>query len=337
MKFLNRTVKRALPRLLLALAIGTGASSLASAQDTWKPERPVEIIVPSAPGGGLDVTARAIQAVIQQSRLMDEATVVVNKPGGSTALGVVYLNEHPGEGEYVCVQAPPMLSNAIVGLSDIDIEDVTPLGLLFQEDIIFSVKGDSRFTNGTDVVKALLADPQSVTIGISSALGAHSHLAAALLMKAAGGDPSKLKIVVFGSGSEAATAVLGGHIDVAVTPASSVLGHKAAGTLRIIGVPSEKRGTGEMADVPTWKEQGIDYAFGNWRFVLGPKDMTPQQVVFWDDVLSKVVKTPEWEKLAATNGWTPDYRSSAELRDFLIKQREGLKSILGDLGMAPKT
>jgi putative tricarboxylic transport membrane protein len=208
---------------------------------------------------------------------------------------------------------------------------------LFEEDIIFSVKADSRFADGKGLVKQLLADPQSVTIGISSALGAHSHLAAALLMKAAGGDPSKLKIVVFGSGAEAATAVLGGHVDVAVTPASSVLGHKEAGTLRVIGVPSDKRGTGAMADVPTWKEQGVDYTFGNWRFVLGPKGMTSQQIAYWDDVLSKVVEQPDWKKLASANGWTPTYRTSADLRDFLIKQRADLKDILVELGMAPKS
>ena len=318
--------------MLAAVIISTGA---ANAQDAWKPDRPVEIIVPSAPGGGLDVTARAIQAVIQQNKLMDESTVVINKPGGSTALGVVYLNEHPGEGEYICIQAPPMVTNAIVGLSDINLGDVTPLGLLFQEDIIFSVKADSRFANGKDLVKALLADPQSVTFGISSALGAHSHLAAALLMKAAGGDPNSLKIVVFGSGAEAATAVLGGHIDVAVTPASSILGHKEAGTLRVIGVPSDQRGSGAMVDVPTWKEQGVDYSFGNWRFVLGPKGMTPQQIAFWDDIFAKVVKSPEWKKLTASNNWTPDYLPSVELRAFLIKQRDDLKIILAELGMAP--
>jgi putative tricarboxylic transport membrane protein len=332
-----RTVRPVLTSLLVAVTVGPALISGAAAQDPLAPDRPVEIIVPSAPGGGLDVTARALQAVVQQGKLMEQPTVVINKPGGSTALGVAYLNEHPGDGGYICIQAPPMVTNAIVGLSDIDIEDVTPLGLLFEEDIIFSVKSDSRFADGKALVKQLLADPQSVSIGISSALGAHSHLATALLMKAAGGDPSKLKVVVFGSGSEAAIAVLGGHVDVAVTPASSILGHKEAGTLRVIGVPSEKRGIGALADAPTWKEQGVDYVFGNWRFVLGPKDMTPPQIAYWDGVLSKVVEQPEWKKLTLNNNWTPAFRNSSELRTFLIKQRAELTTILRDLGMTPKT
>jgi putative tricarboxylic transport membrane protein len=167
-------------------------------------------------------------------------------------------------------------------------------------------------------------------------LGAHSHLAAALMMRAAGGDPNALKVVVFGSGSEAATAVLGGHVDVAVTPASSILGHKMAGTLRVLGVPSATRGTGAMADIPTWTEQGVRFTFGNFRFVIGPKDMTPEQIGYWDKVLSAAVKHPEWEKLTAANNWTPDYRPSGELRNFLLQQRESLRAILAELKITPQ-
>jgi putative tricarboxylic transport membrane protein len=330
----NRIGRR--PFLLGTAAAFAGAAGVlraGAAQAEWAPERAVEIVVPSNPGGGLDVAGRSLQAVLDASGLLGVPTVVVNKPGAGTTLGLVYLNEHEGDGNFIEIQAPPMVTNAIMGLSDIDIDDVTPLALLVQEEIVFSALSSSRFGSGADLIAALKADPQAVSIGISSALGAHSHLAVALLMQAIGGDPKALKVVVFGSGAEAATAVLGGHIDIAITPASSILGHVEAGTLRVLGIPAEKRAGGALADVPTWKEQGADFAFANWRFVIGPKGLSPDQIAFWDGVLGTVAAQPDWQESAQRNLWTPDYRSSADLAAFLAEQRAKLAAILQDLGM----
>src|SRR5262249_56294002 len=83
----------------------------------------------------------------------------------------------------------------------------------------------------------LRRDPASVTVGVSSSPGGQSHIAAALVMQAVGLDPAKLKIVFFDSGGEAATALMGGHVTVAATPAPVVLGPSQAGKVRMIAVP----------------------------------------------------------------------------------------------------
>ena len=93
----------------------------------WKPTRPIELVVPSAAGGGLDTTARVLQRMMHDLTLTDQAVNVINKPGGSGAIGILYTNQHKGDGHYLCVQSPALLSNELVGTTNIGLKDVTPV------------------------------------------------------------------------------------------------------------------------------------------------------------------------------------------------------------------
>jgi putative tricarboxylic transport membrane protein len=311
------------------------AAPLAQAQTKdWRPQRTIEIVVPSAPGGGLDVTGRTVQHILQEGKLIDQASTVVNKPGGSTTVGIAYINQHRGDAHYILVQSPPLLTNTITGTTPVGLKDVTPVALLVTEEIIFSVAADSPIKNAADLARMLKNDSASVTIAVSSSPGGHSHAAAALVAKAAGGDPKKLKMVFFNSGAESATALLGGHVMLAATPASSILGHRQAGKLRVIGIPTEKRLAGALADAPTFKEQGYDVVFSAWRAMVGPKNMTPAQLAWWDATLAKVTATPEWKAAAERNEWTLDFRDSTQVAAFFDEQSAKLAEVLGELGLA---
>jgi len=317
----------------LLAAGAVGLSTTAAMAQGWKPEKAIEIVVPSGAGGGLDTAARGIQTTMQKLGIAQNV-VVNNKPGGSGTVAVAYVNTHPGDGHYIQVHAPAFLTNPIVGLSQLGPKEGTPLALMVTEEIIFSVSAKSNIKTGKDFADRLAKDAASLSIGISASPGGHSHIATALITKAGGGDAKKLKTVVFQGGAEAATALLGGHIDVAVTPASSVLGHKAAGTLRIIGVTAETRAKGGLADVPTFKEQGVDAVFSNWRMVVGPVNLTPAQIAWWDDALSRVAKSAEWAELADRNLWSVEYKSSKEMPEFVSRETAELTAVLRDVGLA---
>lgn len=324
-------------RLLTLFAMAAGAVAAAPSQSRaqdWKPERTVEVVVPSAPGGGLDTSGRALQHILQEGKVLATPSTVVNKPGGSGTVGIAYVNQHKGDGHYILVQSPPLLTNTITGTTPTGLKDVTPVALLVTEEIIFSVASASPIKNAADLAAMLKKDSSSVSIAVSSSPGGHSHAAAALIAKAAGGDPKKLKMVFFGSGAEAATALLGGHVMVAATPASSILGHRQAGTLRVIGIPTDKRLKGALADVPTFKEQGYDVVFSAWRAIVGPKGMTPAQLAFWDATLAKATATKEWEAAAERNEWTPNFLGSKECTKFFEQQTAMLTEVLGELGLA---
>jgi putative tricarboxylic transport membrane protein len=177
-------------------------------------------------------------------------------------------------------------------------------------------------------------DPTSVSFAVSSSPGGQSHIATAMWLKAAGADPKKLKIVFFDSGGEAVTALMGEHVTAAATPAGTVIGPSQSGQLRLIGVPSPVRLTGALAGVPTWKEQGVDVDFSTWRVLVGPKNMTPAEIAWWDNVLQKATASPQWQTAVARNLWSPAYKNSAATRQFLTAERTRLTPLMAELGLA---
>lgn len=306
----------------------------AHAADAWQPHRPIEIVVPSAPGGGLDLVARTLQSVIQQEKLSSKPVTVVNRPGGGGTVSIAYINSHEGDGHYVTVQALPLITNRITGLSTMGIDDVTPLAEFVTEQVVFSVPGNSPIKSGADLIQMLKKDPSSVTMGVSSSPGGQSHDAAALVVKSAGQDPKKMKVVFFDSGGEAVTALMGGHVTAAATPAGVVLGPSEAGRVRLIAIPGSKREGGALANVPTWKEQGVNVDFTTWRVLVGPKNMTPAEIAWWDNVLQKATASPLWAAAVKRNLWTADYRNSSQTRTFLQDERTRLTPLLDELGLA---
>src|ERR1700754_3621390 len=105
-----------------ALAAAAALPGLARAADAWQPRRPIEVVVPSAPGGGLDLVGRTLQSVIQQKHLSSRPLTIVNRPGGGGTVGIAYLNSHEGDGHYVSVQALPLVTNSITGLSQVGLQ-----------------------------------------------------------------------------------------------------------------------------------------------------------------------------------------------------------------------
>jgi len=321
-------------RIFLGFCAAAFVVANARAADTWQPDRSVSIVVPSAPGGGLDLAARMVQAVVEKDKLSNQTLTVLNKPGGGGTVGIAYMNAHGNDGQYVTVQALPLITNSITGASRIGLNDVTPLAQLLTEQVVFSVNGDSPIKSGTDLINQLRKDPSSVSIAVSSSPGGQSHDAAALVFKTAGINPKNLKVVFFDSGGEAVTALMGNHVTVAVTPAGVVLGPSKSGKVRMIAIPSNIREPGDFRAVPTWKEQGVDVTFSTWRVVVGPKNMTPAQIAWWDQLFAKVTASPEWAAAAKRNLWTPEYKNSAETRKFLDEEKVRLTQLLGELGIA---
>jgi putative tricarboxylic transport membrane protein len=306
----------------------------ARADDAWQPRRPIQIVVPSAPGGGLDLVARTLQNVIQQEKLSSKPVTVINRPGGGGTVSIAYINSHEGDGHYVAVQALPLITNRITGLSTLGVDDVTPLAVFVTEPVVFSVPGDSPIKSGADLIQMLKKDPASVTMAVSSSPGGQSHDAAALFVKGVGRDPKKMKVVFFDSGGEALTALMGGHVTAAATPAGVVLGPSQAGRVRLIAIPDGKREGGALANVPTWKEQGVNIDFTTWRVLVGPKNMPPAEIAWWDNVLQRATASPLWAAALKRNLWTADYQNSTQTRAFLQGERDRLSPLLNDLGLA---
>ena len=317
---------------LVAGALAT-ASMGASAQG-WSPQKNVEIVAGSAPGGSNDNTARTMERVLLAHKLVPTTVTVVNRPGGGGSIAYTYVSQRPGDAHYLYIASSGMLSNHIVGASSLSHADFTPIALLYEDHAVFMVPTGSTIKTGAELADRLKKDPRAVVIGFANAYGSSRHMAAALLMRTLGGSPRDLKPVVFKGSAEAITAVLGGHLDVAVAGAVNAIPHVSAGRMRVIGVAAPQRLGGPLAVAPTWREQGVDLVYGNWRAVFAPKSLTPAQLAFWENALRRMAEAPEWKADLEKNHWTEHFKTGAALQQELEQDFIWLKTTLVELGLA---
>ena len=310
-------------------------AGIALAQE-WKPERAVEMVVGAGPGGGNDNTARTIQKLLQDNKFVPMPITVVNKPGAGGAIAIGYMQQNAGKGSYIGVSSNTLLTNHITKKSAPNPADITPLAILINEYISFNVKADSPIRDGKELIAKLKAEPSSLVLGISSALGNINHIAFAVVAREAGIDPRKVKTVVFNSSSASITALLGGHIDLVVGPVSIAGRGVAAGQIRSLGVTAPTRRTGAMAAVPTWKELGLNAVVDNWRGIIGPKDMPPQEVAYWDQVFARMFQLDEWKKDLEKNYWDNAALTSSAADKYLKTEYGELKRTLAELELARK-
>jgi len=323
-------IRSAFPALVLALAAPAALAQSAP----WKPARSVEIVVGVAPGGGIDRMARLVQKILQDQKLLDVTATVVNKPGGGGTVAQAQLNQRQGDAHVWEITATSLLTNHILGRSALSHRDFTPIAMLSDEYLGFLVRADSPLKSGRDLLALLKADPESLPVGIATAAGNTNHIAAGLAAKVAGADVRKLKVVVFGSGGESMTALLGGHVGLVVTPSANAISHLRSGKMRVLAVASPARLEGALAPVPTWKEQGADIVVANWRPAIGPKGWSPAQVAFWEEALARVTRSEEWKSEAAQSGAVTNYMNSRDLAAHFDAQYAQFRAILTDLGLA---
>jgi putative tricarboxylic transport membrane protein len=316
---------------LLTASLAQPGSAIAQ---EWKPDRSVEIVVGAGAGGGNDNTARTIQKLLQDNKYVPVPVSVVNKPGGGGAISVNYMQQNAGKSNVIGVSSNTLLTNHITKKNSPNPADITPLAVLINEYIAFNVKADSPIKDGKELVAKLKADPASVVLGISSALGNINHIAFAAVVREAGVDPRKVKTVVFNSSSASLTALMGGHIDLVVGPVSIAGRYVESGQIRSLGVTAPTRRGGALAAVPTWKELGLDAIVDNWRGIIGPKGMPPQQVAYWDQVFRRMFELEEWKKDLEKNYWDNAALVSGASAKYLDSTYKELKRTLAELDMA---
>jgi putative tricarboxylic transport membrane protein len=294
----------------------------------------VEIVAPANPGGLHDITARSLQRVFQTRKLVEVPVVGVNKGGGGGTVGWTYVAQQRGDANTISLIAVNLLSNHIMGVSTLNYTDFTPLALLFNEYLALAVKADSPIKSGKDAIDQLAKNPQALSIAVGTSLGNTSHLALSLAVKSAGGDVRKLRTVVFGSNGEAMTALLGGHVDAIMTSLPNLVRHIQAGTVRAVAISSPQRVGGTFAQVPTWREQGINVLMSGWRGVVAPPGISPAQTAYWEGVFGALAKTDEWKAELEKNFWHGSQFSAKETREYLDRQYAEFNQILTELGMA---
>jgi putative tricarboxylic transport membrane protein len=318
---------------LLVLTVLLYVAPHATAQG-WKPVRPVAFIAGAAAGSSsIDLTARTLQRVWDDSRAIGMPVVVINKPGASNGIAWSYLNERSEDGHSIAIGTTNLVSNPIMGAHSIGHRDVTPLAILFDDYIILLVRADSPLRSMADVRQRLIKDPAALSFGLSPGLGGGAHAAAALVVKALGVDASNGRYVPFKGASEAITAMIAGDIDIVSASTVNAPPFLAAGRSRAIGVIAPQRLSGSLAGVPTVREQGVNAEFTNWRAVIGPKGMRKEQVAFWVQALAVANKSDAWQKDLLRNFWRENFLTGRAADEFLEKQASVYRTLWAEISV----
>lgn len=308
-------------------AVLISAMVLPAQGQEWSPGKHVEMVVPATAGGSLDFSARAVERIWSSLKLVQSSSVV-NKSGGGHAVAYSYLAQRTGDPHVVSITSPTLVTGQITGRLPAGHQELTPLATLTTEYIAFAVKAGSPIKTGAQLIEMLKEKPDSVTVALGNALGSTTHIALGLPLQSAGVDVSKVKLVAFNSSSEALTALMGGHVDVAVASTVSVGRQAQQGAITPIAVSSAKRLGGVYANVPTWVELGRRGVFENWRGMIGAKQLTPAQVGYWGKVFQQVAESEEFREVVSKSELEIRYRNPADMRKFLDEQHAELGKVM---------
>jgi putative tricarboxylic transport membrane protein len=302
----------------------------------WKPEREIEIIAGTPPGGGVDRSARALLKAIECNRLLDGLARVVNIGGDGGRKAWVHIDGRAGDGHVIGISSPNLTTDVLTGAVSPEQSRYTPLAILYTEYMAFVARPDSDLKTGAVVMQHLERDATAVTFALSTSLGNPNHIAVAKVVTQAGADIAAPKIRVFDSARDAVADVVAGNADIAVVTAASAVPELEGGDLAALAISSPERLDGVYADAPTWKEQSVDCTIGAWRGAAGPPDMSPGCVAFWEKVLAAATRTKEWKAELDRYFWTEMYLDGTALREHLAKEHAEFTSMLGGLGLLAK-
>ena len=300
----------------------------------WHPQRAVEIVAGTPPGGGLDRSARALAKAIESQRLLDVPVTVSNIGGDGGRKAWSYLDRHPGDPHRLCISSSNLATDHLLGATPFDHERAfTPLAILYTEYIAFLARSDSSLNSGADLLAHFAADARSVTVALSTSLGNPNHIALAKVVRHAGADVKAPKVRVFDSALDAVADVVAGNADICAVTAASAVKELAAGTTRALAVSAPQRLGGLYAHTPTWLEQSVDCTVGAWRGASGARNLAREQVEFWEGVLAAAVATKEWQAELERHYWTPMHVDGSKLRGHLPRERAEMATILRELGL----
>jgi putative tricarboxylic transport membrane protein len=292
------------------------------------PEKPITLVVHAGAGGGSDIFSRTISAANDKEKYLPQPIVVENKPGGSGAISFAYVAGKKGDPYFMLTAVTSFLTTPILRKSQIGYKDFTPLANFAFDEYLLMVKGDSKYKTVKDVIAFAKANPKRMTVG-GTQLGSSDSVCSYLLEKAAG---IQLNYIVFNSGGEVNAALMGGHIDLAVSNPGEALELAKANKVRLLGVYSEKRLPG-APDVPTLKEQGLDATYVQNRGLVAPAGIPEDARKTIEAAFQKYMKSETFKKYVDENMLSEAWMDGPTFGKWLDKEHARYSELLKEMGL----
>ena len=295
------------------------------------PEKPITIVVHAAAGGGSDIFSRTLAAANDKDKFLPQPIVVENKPGGSGAIAFAYVAGKKKDPYFLVTAVTSFLTTPLQGRTPITYKDFTPIANFAFDEYMLMVNFNSKYKSIKDIVADAKANPKKITVG-GTQFGSSDSICAYLVEKAAG---IKLNYIVFNSGGEVNAALLGGHIDLAVSNPGEALELMKANKVRLLGVFAENRLQG-APEVPTLKEQGYDAIYVQNRGLCGPTGIPEDARKVLEQGFLKYMKTETFKKYVKENMLSEAWMDGPTFGKWLDKENDRYAVILKDMGVLKK-
>jgi len=291
----------------------------------------VRIMVPNAPGGGYDTTARVAAKIVEDEKINDDVEVYnLEGAGGTTGLAkLVGSNGKKGE---LMLMGLGVVGAVYTNQSEKTLADTTPIARLISEPDTIVVSADSPYKTLDQLVADWTKSPGNFPVGGGSSPGGPDHLAAHLTAEAIGVTPKEVNYVAYDGGGPLLAALLSGEVKAGVSGLGEYKDQIEAGQLRVLAVTSAERVEG--FDAPTLMEQGVDLEFINWRGLVAPPGIDDEEKDRLVEMVEELHDAGAWEDALAENGWTDAMMTGDEFDDYIDSESERVRSVLAELGLA---
>ncbi len=314
--------------LTLAAAAMAATAQFAAAQEQRAfPTRPIELIVPFAPGGGSGITGEVIKKIISDEKLSPQPLTITYKPGASGQVGWTYLATRKGNAHTIATATASFSYGFVQKQMQVTPEDFTPIALMLVDSQLMAAHPQSGFKTMQDVIEASRKNPNSVKVGGTGSSGSDANLAAMITSAV----KIKLNYIPFKSGGEVNAAILGGHVDVALGNPNELAGYVEAGKLVPLAVFSDERIAG-LKDVPTMKEIGYNVVSRSARGIVAPAGISKHEEQFLIELMRKITQSKGWAEYASKNMMTVKFLGGADYAKFLAEERANLTAVLKSMG-----
>jgi putative tricarboxylic transport membrane protein len=312
--------------LVVLLAVWGAGNALAADQF---PNKPITLIVHAGAGGGSDIFARTLAAGFDKDKLLPKPVVVENKPGGSGAIAFAYVASKKKDPYLLLTSVTSFLTTPLMGRAPVSpLKDFTPIANLAFDEYMLMVAANSKYKSMKDIIADAKANPQQITVG-GTQLGSSDSVCAHLIEKAAS---VKFNFIVFNSGGEVNAALLGNHIDIAITNPGEAIELAKAGKVRLLGVFSKKRLAGAK-NVPTMIEQKINVTYVQNRGLVAPVGIPEDARKILESALLKYTKSETFKNYCKENMLAPGWMDGAAYGKWLEQENKRYAEILKDMGL----
>jgi len=295
------------------------------------PSRPVELIVPSAPGGGTDVASRFLADVT--GPILGQKVIVINKPGASATIGLTAIAQANADGYTLgSVWNGPLTMVPQVLKVSYTADNFSYLTLTSRIGVVFCVRAEFPAKTAAEFFEHARKNPGKFTYS-NDGVGNATHFAAERLFQAI---KVKLRPVPYSGGGEAIKALLGGHVDVYGGTIISALPHIQAGTIRALFVTT-RGGADSLPGVPGVSDLGYPEAeTASWRGIIGPKGISSNRLAMLQAAFREAAQTQKVKDYMKGLGEAVATSTDKEFEDLVRKEFTAMAITAKEIGLMPK-